>query len=189
MADNGCNLPQPTLKWPLTASVFPESNNHGMADVGRGLWRSSSLNTQQKQVCIELLAQDCVQTASECLQGGDSTPYLGKVFHYLVTCMAQKCFLMLRQNLWCCTLCPLPLVLALPLTRTGLCLCTLPSGIYYYQQDPPLSLFSRLNSPGSLSHSSQERCSRPSLILTFHCSLSSSSLVQGGQELDMVISQ
>lgn len=113
-----------------------------------------------------------VQTAFECLWGGDSTPSLGSVFHYSLTAWH-------RSVSWCwdrtshvalCARCLLSWHW-LPLTRTGLCpLCTLSSGIYY-QQNPLLSLFSRLNSPGFPSHSSQERCSSPSLILAFHCSL------------------
>lgn len=80
---------------------------------------------QLEQGNIKPVVMNHVQTAFECLQGGDSTPYLGKVFHYLVTCMAQKCFLMLRQNLWCCTLCPLPLVLVLAATDKNWALSSL----------------------------------------------------------------
>lgn len=39
--------------------------------------------------------------------------FSGQCVPLLTHCVAQKCFLMLRQNFSCCTLCPLPLVLAL----------------------------------------------------------------------------
>lgn len=133
----------------------------------------------------ELLAQEC-QTACECLRGGASTPSLGSMFHYSLTCMAQKCFLMLRQNFSRCTLCPLPLVLAAIDKNWALSfLHPLFRNLLLSTESCPEPLLQTEQS-GFFSHSSQERCSSPTLILAFHCSLSSSSLVQGHPQLDMV---
>ena len=65
-----------------------------------------------------------------------------------------------------------------PLKRARLhLLCTLPSGIYICGEDPPRLLFSRLNSPSSLSPSSLERCSSPfPIAVALHWTLSSLSL-------------
>ena len=60
------------------------SQNHGMAEVGRDLWRSSSPTPLPKQGHLERIAQDCVQMAFEYLQGwrlhkvcGQPVPLLG----------------------------------------------------------------------------------------------------------------
>jgi len=65
-----------------------------------------------------------------------------------------------------------------PLKRARLhLLCTLPSDIYTYGEDPPSLLFSRLSKPISLSPSSWERCSSPfPALVALHWTLSSLSL-------------
>jgi len=47
----------------------------------------------------------------------EETPqHLGSLCHCSVTHTAEKCFLVFRENILCCSLCPLPLVLALGTT-------------------------------------------------------------------------
>lgn len=148
----------------------------------QAIWPSPPCSSRATQSCLPR----SVQTACECLRRGASTPSLGSMFHYSLTCMAQKCFLMLRQNFSRCTLCPLPLVLAAIDKNWALSfLHPLFRNLLLSTESCPEPLLQTEQS-GFLSHSSQERCSSPTLILAFHCSLSSSSLVQGHPELDMV---
>jgi len=65
-------------------------------------------------------AQAHVQVAYGDLQGGDSTTSQGSLSLFSVTWTALKCFLMLRGNLLCSSLCPLPLFLALGNTGKNL---------------------------------------------------------------------
>ena len=87
-------------------------------------------------------AQAHVQVAYGDLQGGDSTTSQGNLSLFSVTWTALKYFLMLRGNLLCSSLCPLPLFLALGntgknLVPTSLHLpCFLPP-IYRQWRDPP----------------------------------------------------
>lgn len=51
--------------------------------------------------------------AFEDLPGGDSSTSLGNLLQYSTTHKAQKHFLTYTQNLFCCSLCPVPLLQAL----------------------------------------------------------------------------
>ena len=78
---------------------------------------------------------------------------LGNLFQGSVTLTVKKCFLMIRGNLLCFSLCPLPLILSLGTVEKSLALFSLypPFRYLYTLIRSPLSyLLSRLNGPRSL---------------------------------------
>lgn len=82
---------------------------------------------------------------------------------------STEVLLVFRGNLMCCSLCPLPLVLAVVTTEQSsvLCsLCTLLPGVHGHWWDSPNILFSMWKSPSSHSLPSQEWLLRPSIIFT-----------------------
>ena len=111
------------------------------------------------------------------IKNGDSITSVGKLCQCLLTLTVNKCCLIFRQNLLCFCLCPLPLVLSLGTNVKSLARsCLHPSFRYLYTliRYHPRFLFSRLNNPCSLSLSSQERCSSPSVIfMALHWTISS----------------
>jgi len=112
---------------------------------------------------------------------GESTSSLGSLFQGSVTLRGKKFFLMFKWNFLCFSLCPFPLVLLLaPLKRVWPHPLDIhPSDIYKHILGP-LSAFSRLNKPSSLSLSSS-----PLIILVALCwtlSSSSSSFLNWGAQ-------
>lgn len=83
-----------------------------MAEVRRRVWVSL---VQPRTPCSSRDTQSTLlrTTSRQLLQGGESTASLSQLFQHSVTCTAQKCPLMLRQNLLSSSQCPAPLVLSL----------------------------------------------------------------------------
>jgi len=98
----------------------------------------------------------------------------------LVTLTVQTCFLMFGGNLLCFILCLLTLVLSLGTTEKSLAassLCSPFRYLYTLMRSHQSLLFSRFNSPSSLSLSLSERCSSALIIFVALCwTLSSMSL-------------
>ena len=86
---------------------FILSQNHRTVEVGRDLWRSSRPNPLLKQGHLQLVVQDCVQVASEYLQG-----------RRLHTLLGQPVPVASHPHSF--SLCPLPLVLSLGTTEKSL---------------------------------------------------------------------
>lgn len=63
-----------------------------------------------KQGHLEQVAEDCVYLSSECLQGWRFLISLDTLRQCSVTFTVKKCLLLLRKNLLCFNLCPVPLV-------------------------------------------------------------------------------
>lgn len=123
---------------------------HRVVEVGRGLWRSSSPSPLLKQGHLEQVTQDYVQSGFEYLQGWTFHSSLGSFFQR-TTLMVRQCFLMVRQNLLCLNLCPLPLVTGHHWEDPGSVVFTPFLQVFLNIAKTPLShLFSRLSSPFSL---------------------------------------
>jgi len=99
----------------------------------------------------------------------DPTASLGDLCRHLVTLTVKEWYLMFRGTFLCSSLCLLPLVLSLGtrlFSEPGSILFALSLQVFVHtDKNPPSLLFSRLTSPSSLSHSSQERCSSPFITL------------------------
>jgi len=160
-----------------------------MAEFGRDPWRSSGPTLLLKQDHQEPGAQDHVQMAFECLQGGRLHNLSGQPLAILGhTHRVKKYFLMFRWTLLCFSLCPLPVVLSLGTTERSLALsASQPPCRYLYtlRRCPLIRLFSRLNSPSSLSPAAQETWSCCLVIFMAICwmlfSMSMSALCWGAQ--------
>ncbi|KAK4832683.1 hypothetical protein QYF61_025144 [Mycteria americana] len=91
---------------------------------------------------------------------GDSTTSLGSLFQCLITLLMKKFFMISSLNLPWCNLSRFLLSYHLLLRRRNKTHLSTPS--FQRAIRSPLSLlFSRLNNPSSLSHSSSDLCSRP----------------------------
>ena len=121
---------------------------------------------------LEQGAQDHVLVAFEDHQGGESTTSVGNFCQCSINKTACKCFLMIRWNLLCSSLCPLPLALVLSTSEKSTATSSLqpPFRYLYTLFRPALNLvFSSLNSPSSPSFSSQERSySSFTILVPFH---------------------
>lgn len=150
-----------------------------MFEIGRDLWVHLLQPLPQHR---EQGVQNCIRVAFEHLQGGDCTTSLGYPCQCFLTHTAQKCFLMLRWNLLCSSLCTLPLILVLD-TPENSCLrplCNLPQLFVRCDKVPLILFFFRVSSPpGSLGLSSWDRCSCP-LITCWTLTRSSTSLLYWG---------
>jgi len=156
------------------------SQNHRRVEVGRDLWRASGPTSLIKQGHhLELVVQDPVQLAFDYLQGWRLHDFSGQPVPVLGHLHSEKVFPDVQKEPPVFGLCPLPLILLLGTTVKSLSSSSLHSpSIFVYTAEILLSLlFSRLNSPSSLSLSSQERCSTPfSIFVGLHWTFSSSSV-------------
>jgi len=84
------------------------SKNHRMTEAGKDVWRSSDPISLLKQVQLpKAMSRELLNTFTD----GDSTTLPGNLCQCLVTYIVQGCFLMLRGNLVCFSLCTLCLLL------------------------------------------------------------------------------
>lgn len=90
------------------SSDFTKSQN---AEVGRT--SGFTWSNQDKWEHSEQVGHDHIQATVEDLQEGDSTTSMGNVYKCSILKQGKKCFLMLRQNPLCFSLCLLPFILAL----------------------------------------------------------------------------
>ena len=148
--------------WP-----WPNYNFHRTAEVGRHLWRSSTPTTCSEQGQQEQYAQGHVQLGFEYLQHGDSTNSRSNLFQCLTTLTSKKFVLTFKWNFLYFNLCFSPLVLLLHITKS-LTLSSLLAPIrhlYTLVRSCLSLLFSRLNSPSSLSLSWYIWCSELLIII------------------------
>ena len=128
------------LMWDLyNVRTNTESQNHGVTEVRRDLWRSSSPNALLKQSQLEPVAQDHIQTATEYLQRGRLHNLSVQPVPVLSHPHSEKVFPEVQREpaVFLCV----PIASG-PVTgrhwRVWLhLLCTLPSGVYTHWQDTP----------------------------------------------------
>lgn len=132
------------------------SQNCGMVEVGRNIWRSPGPTSLIKQYLLELVIQDHVREALEHLQGGRLHNPTGQPVPELSHLHSEKAFPDSQTEPPMLQLVP---IVSCPVTEhhwkdPGYILFSSSLQVFIYMGEMPPETFSRMNSPSSLSLSS-----------------------------------